>query len=229
MAPLRSPHHQRLVMTKTPAPTHTVYRYVPDFLSPPEADQLYAHSQSLSWQQNDIRMFGKWLPVPRQEAIYGDPDCRYFYSSSVLLEPLPWTASLAQLRQRLEAVTGCQFAIAIGNRYCTGNHAIGWHVDKEKSMGPSPAIASLSLGSVRQFSLKPRKGNAGTLEHFYLEHGSLLLMLPGCQTTHIHQLPRTKQAVGERINWTFRPHTNRATSKAAKARGSTSSGLDATL
>lgn len=202
-------------MTKTSQSTHTVYRYVPDFLSPQEADQLYAHSQSLAWQQNDIRMFGKWLPVPRQEAIYGDPGCSYFYSSSVLLEPLSWTAFLAQLRQRLEAATGFQFAIAIGNRYPSGNHAIGWHADKEKSMGPSPAIASISLGNVRKFSLKPRKGNEGTLEHFYLEHGSLLLMLPGCQTTHIHQLPRTKQAVGERINWTFRPHTNRATSQAA--------------
>lgn len=207
--------------------TTNPYLYLPQFLSPLEADRFYEHSRSLSWQQNDIRMFGKWLPVPRQEAIYGDPECSYFYSYSVLLEPLPWTAPLAQLRQRLEAETGFHFAIAIGNRYPSGNHAIGWHADKEKSMGTSPAIASLSLGSVRKFSLKPRKGNEGTLEHFYLEHGSLLLMLPGCQTTHMHQLPRTQRTVGERINWTFRPHRKRATTTAAE--GSTSGSLDSAL
>jgi alkylated DNA repair dioxygenase AlkB len=115
-----------------------------------------------------------------------------------------------QLRDRLTAITGYDFAIAIGNRYLDGNHSIGWHADQEKSMGVDPAIASISLGSVRRFSLKPkpRSGVSGQIEHFDLEHGSLLLMLPGCQTTHIHQLAKTQKQVGERINWTFRPHIN---------------------
>ncbi|WP_231865599.1 alpha-ketoglutarate-dependent dioxygenase AlkB (plasmid) [Anabaena sp. FACHB-709] len=42
---------------------------------------------------------------------------------------------------------------------------------------------------------------------FWLEHGSLLLMHPGCQSTHLHQLPKTNKVVGTRINLTFRPHT----------------------
>jgi alkylated DNA repair dioxygenase AlkB len=184
----------------------SVYLYLPQFLSQAEADRLYQHSRSLTWMQNDIRMFGKFMPVPRQEAIYGDEGCNYFYSSSVLLEPLPWTDELAKLRQHIQIETGFNFNITIGNRYPSGNHSIGWHSDNEKSMGQYPAIASISLGSIRKFSLKPRKGNAGEGTHFYLEHGSLLLMLPGCQSTHVHQLPKTKQIVGDRINWTFRPH-----------------------
>ncbi|WP_242541993.1 hypothetical protein [Leptolyngbya sp. Cla-17] len=39
--------------------TQEPYYYLPQFLSQAEADALYEHSQALSWQQNDIRMFGK--------------------------------------------------------------------------------------------------------------------------------------------------------------------------
>ncbi|WP_242541893.1 alpha-ketoglutarate-dependent dioxygenase AlkB family protein [Leptolyngbya sp. Cla-17] len=141
--------------------TQEPYYYLPQFLSQAEADALYEHSQALSWQQNDIRMFGKFIPVPRLEAIYGDEGCSYFYSSSVLLEPLPWTDPLAKLRDRIETESGFNFAITTGNRYRVGEHSIGWHSDNEKSLGTSPAIASISLGAIRKFSLKPRKGMRG--------------------------------------------------------------------
>ncbi|WP_415881156.1 alpha-ketoglutarate-dependent dioxygenase AlkB [Leptolyngbya sp. Cla-17] len=96
------------------------------------------------------------------EAIYGDEGCSYFYSSSVLLEPLPWTDPLAKLRDRIETESGFNFAITTGNRYRVGEHSIGWHSDNEKSLGTSPAIfASISLGAIRKFSLKPRKGMRG--------------------------------------------------------------------
>ncbi|WP_229485990.1 alpha-ketoglutarate-dependent dioxygenase AlkB [Nostoc favosum] len=42
---------------------------------------------------------------------------------------------------------------------------------------------------------------------FWLEHGSLLVMHPGCQSTHLHQVPKTNKVVSTRINLTFRPHT----------------------
>lgn len=41
---------------------------------------------------------GKTMPVPRLECMYGDEGCNYLYSNSVLLEPLPWTAELQELR-----------------------------------------------------------------------------------------------------------------------------------
>ncbi|QFS50864.1 alpha-ketoglutarate-dependent dioxygenase AlkB [Nostoc sphaeroides] len=66
------------------------------------------------------------------------------------------------------------------------------------------AIASLSLGSCRKFQIKPRNGKP---TDFWLEHGSLLVMHPGCQSTHLHQVPKTNKVVSTRINLTFRPHT----------------------
>ncbi|MHC0067959.1 alpha-ketoglutarate-dependent dioxygenase AlkB [Nostoc sp. UIC 10890] len=87
----------------------------------------------------------------------------------------------------------------VGDNFVEFNHA-----DNEASMGFNPAIASISLGSCRKFQIKPRNGKP---TDFWLEHGSLLVMHPGCQSTHLHQVPKTNKVVGTRINLTFRPHT----------------------
>ncbi|QIR37220.1 alpha-ketoglutarate-dependent dioxygenase AlkB [Tolypothrix sp. PCC 7910] len=177
--------------------------YYPEFLSQEEAGVLYQHCLKLQWQQNQIKMVGKTLLVPRLEYIYGDEGCEYLYSKSVLLKPLPWTEALAELRNRITALTGYKFNIVIGNQYRSGQDSIGWHADNESSMGVNPAIASVSLGAERKFQIKPIGGKP---TDFWLEHGSLLLMHPGCQSTHLHQVPKTKKLVSTRINLTFRPH-----------------------
>ncbi len=82
-------------------------------------------------------------------------------------------------------------------------YSIGWHADNESSMGVHPAITSISFGAIRKFQIKPI---GGKITDFWLEHGSLLIMHPGCQSTHLHQVPKTKKLVGCRINLTFRPH-----------------------
>jgi alkylated DNA repair dioxygenase AlkB len=181
--------------------------FYPDFLTPDVADDFLKRSQALEWQHNQIRMFGKYLPLPRLEAIYGDRGCDYVYSGSVELIAQPWTSWLTSIRQHIEACSSFGFDVVIGNRYPTGQHYIGWHADNQKSMGQSPAIASLSLGATRRFCIR-EKSKGSKIHNFELGHGSLLVMLPGCQTTHIHQLPKTNEAIGERINWTFRPHLN---------------------
>ncbi|WP_375452935.1 alpha-ketoglutarate-dependent dioxygenase AlkB [uncultured Nostoc sp.] len=178
--------------------------YYPEFLSKEEADKLYQHCQELQWKQNQIRMLGKTMPVPRLECIYGDEGCDYLYSKSVLLKPLPWTQELALLRDLITAATGYKFRIVIGNQYRSGQDSIGWHSDNEPSMGFNPAIASLSLGSCRKFQIKAIGGRP---TDFWLEHGSLLVMHPGSQSTHLHQVPKTNKVVSSRFNLTFRPHT----------------------
>ncbi|MEH1821988.1 MAG: alpha-ketoglutarate-dependent dioxygenase AlkB [Nostoc sp.] len=180
--------------------------YYPDFLSQELANSLYQHCLKLEWQQNQIRMLGKTMPVPRLECIYGDAGCDYLYSNSVFLKPLCWTEALSSLRDRITALTGYKFRIVIGNQYRSGQDSIGWHADNEPSMGLNPAIASVSLGSCRKFQIKPRNGRP---TDFWLEHGSLLVMHPGCQSTHLHQVPKTNKVVSTRINLTFRPHTGR--------------------
>ncbi|RCJ24024.1 2OG-Fe(II) oxygenase [Nostoc minutum NIES-26] len=193
---------QQLNLFPESVPTLPV-TYYPNFLTLQEANELYQHCLQLEWQQNYIKMVGKIIPVPRLECIYGDKGCDYLYSNSVFLRPLPWTDSLAQLRDRITAMTGYEFRIVIGNQYRDNQDSIGWHADKEPSMGNNPAIASVSLGAIRKFQIKPI---AGKPTDFWLEHGSLLIMHPGCQATHLHQVPKTNFFVTTRINLTFRPH-----------------------
>ncbi|MEA5505945.1 hypothetical protein VB735_23070 [Halotia wernerae UHCC 0503] len=51
--------------------------YYPDFLSLEQANELYQHCLQLQWQQNQIKMLGKIIPVPRLECLYGDKGCNY--------------------------------------------------------------------------------------------------------------------------------------------------------
>lgn len=168
-------------------------------------------------------MLGKVLAVPRLETIYGDAGCDYLYSGQVLLQPRPWMPELQAVRLKVEEKTNSSFNIVIGNFYRNGQDSIGWHSDNEPSMGVRPCIASISLGVARKFSLKARVKKRysisrdhghiwGTLPpenpkpvHYWLEHGSLLIMLPGCQEAWVHQVPKSKDA-GQRVNLTFRPH-----------------------
>ena len=91
--------------------------YYPDFLSQELANSLYQHCLQLEWQQNQIRIAGKTMPVTRLECIYGDKGCDYLYSNSVFLKPITWTEKLAYLRDRITALTGYKFRIVIGNQY----------------------------------------------------------------------------------------------------------------
>jgi alkylated DNA repair dioxygenase AlkB len=193
---------QLLILEQFDAPIN----YFPNFLSKQEADWLFTQSQRLTWQQNQITMLGKVMPVPRLETIYGDSGCDYLYSHSVLLQPKPWTEWLLWLKEKIETTTQHRYHITVGNRYRSGRDSISWHSDDEPTMGKEPAISSVSLGATRRFSLKSRQDSS--IQHFDLEHGSLLLMRPGCQSTHLHQVPKSTKVTGERINWTFRPHIN---------------------
>lgn len=183
--------------------------FFPRWLPLWDADRLFEASRQLHWQQNQIRMFGKYLQLPRLEAMHGDAGCSYYYSNSVLLEPKPWCDSLSWLRDRVEEKTGYSFQVVIGNYYRDGSDHIGWHADQGKEMGQLPAIASVSLGATRKFSVKHKV--SGELQHFELEHGALILMHSGCQQTCIHRIAKTSKPVAERINWTFRPHLGAST------------------
>ncbi len=181
--------------------------YYPDFLSVAAADQLFKHCKSLEWQHNKIRMLGKCIDLPRLEVMHGDGDYRYLYSGSVELKANPWTYELGDLRDSIEHLTKFQYQLVIGNYYRSGSDHIGWHSDNEPSMGASPAIASISLGATRRFQLKPKKSKE-TPTTFELTHGSLILMLPGCQEGWQHRLCKTAKPMDERINLTFRPYVN---------------------
>jgi alkylated DNA repair dioxygenase AlkB len=171
--------------------------------APAEADELLAALRTnISWQQEDILMFGTPRRVPRLVAWHGDPGTAYTYSGTTH-EPLPWTAALQRIRDRVQDLTRHSFNSVLLNRYRDGRDGMGWHADDERELGRDPAIASVSLGATRRFKLRHRR-RRDAVATIDLTHGDLLLMAGATQHAYVHAVPKTTRPVAERINLTLR-------------------------
>ena len=199
-------------MTKTIFPLDTFINPVfnsdgvldiyPDFLPHDVADNFYElFLNELNWSEEQIQMFGKTIPVPRLICWYGNKEAVYRYSGVEHI-PHPWTSSLRELKNRIEAFTQYSFNSVLGNLYRDGNDAMGWHSDDEKELGQNPFIASISLGAERVFKIRHKS----TREQYklILPHGSLLTMSGPFQHHWQHSIPRTSTYKAPRINLTFR-------------------------
>lgn len=77
---------------------------------------------------------------------------------------------------------------------------MGWHADNEPEMGT--VIGSLSLGATRKFRI--RHNVTRETKTFLVGNGTLIIMAGTMQQFWQHEIPKTKQSVGERINLTYR-------------------------
>lgn len=121
----------------------------------------------------------------------------------------------------MEKKTNSRFNAIIVNFYQDGSDSISYHADDESFLGPLPTIASLSLGSSRDFYLRQKfaDNKAPTKQQFYtkgtgpaasrltekmkLDDGDLLVMRGLTQQLWDHAIPKRANA-GRRINLTFR-------------------------
>ena len=97
-------------------------------------------------------------------------------------------------------------------RYADGSHYIGPHSDDETQLAPGAPIFSVSWGATRRFRLLPRRKtmpNMAVKLDLEVADGDLVVMGGDCQKTHKHEVPKTKQLVGRRINATFRTFAKR--------------------
>src|SRR5579859_2706714 len=174
----------------------------PQWLSGDEADALFDELHAtIPWEVHRIRIFAREVDSPRRSCWIGDKGATYVYSRT-RFEPHPWTPTLAALRDRVAKACGARFNSVLANLYRNGQDSMGWHSDSEPELGAQPVIASLSLGAVRRFRLKPRV--ASSIVGIELGHGSLLRMAGDTQRLYVHDLPKTSAAVGPRLNLTFR-------------------------
>jgi alkylated DNA repair dioxygenase AlkB len=160
--------------------------------------------ETLPLAQESIVLFGRTVPMPRLTSWHGDPGCSYAYSGR-LFQPSSWTPELGAMRDRLSAREGCTFNSVLVNHYRDGQDAMGEHADDEPELGPSRLdvrIASVSLGAPRRFVLRHKKTRA--VIPFQLGEGSVLVMGGTTQRHYRHHVPRTRNALGPRMNLTFR-------------------------
>ena len=155
----------------------------------------------LIWQEETIRIYGKSMLSPRRVCWYGDPNAVYTYSG-IRHIPLPWPESLLALRNKLQLFTGKPLNAVLGNHYRDGNDSVDWHADKERELGSTPFLASLSLGDSRVFKIRHNKTKETV--SIELNSGSLLLMGGKLQNNWRHSVPKTKRHKNSRINLSFR-------------------------
>ena len=173
--------------------------YQEGFLPPDLADQYFVELRdTAAWEQKP-GVFGHLQP--RLTASYGDEGVTYFYSGTEN-KALPWTPTLLEIKQKIEDVQG-RYNYCLLNRYRSGTDSVGMHADNEPGMGN--VIASLSLGATRTFRIKHNKTKE--TRTFELASGTLLIMAGTMQQFWKHEVPKTKEEVGERINLTFRQIT----------------------
>jgi len=178
------------------------YIHIPDFFNKKEASKYFeALKQDIKWKQEEILMYGKLIKFPRLTAWYGEDDKPYSFSG-LKLTPQPWNDDLLSIKRRIEPKSDVKFNSVLLNFYRDGNDSISWHTDAEKELGINPVIASVNFGAERKFQLKHRQN--GEKIDINLQHGSLLIMKGELQHHWLHQVPKTKSLVGERINLTFR-------------------------
>ncbi len=154
-----------------------------------------------AWEEHDIVVFGQRHREPRLSTWHADGGKEYEYSG-LLRTPLPLTPLLNDIRSRCESVSGASFNSVLVNLYRDGNDGVGWHADNEAVNGREPTIASVSLGATRRFDLRHRESKETVKVD--LHSGSLLVMSGLSQHCWVHQVAKTKQVVGPRINLTFR-------------------------
>jgi alkylated DNA repair dioxygenase AlkB len=147
------------------------------------------------WEQKP-GVFGHMQP--RLTASYGDEGVTYRYSGTVNVA-LPWTDTLLEIKEKIEAVQG-NYNYCLLNRYRSGADSMGLHADNEPEMGN--VIGSLSLGATRTFRI--RHNASKETRTFPAGNGTLIIMAGTMQQFWKHEVPKTKENVGERINLTFR-------------------------
>ena len=175
----------------------------PSFLSQAQADSyLQTLQQQLNWQQGVITLYGKTHKEPRLSSYYGDEDAHYRYSGKAM-QAQPWHPLLSTLGKQLSLRFETPFNAVLCNYYRDGQDGMGWHSDDEAELGPSPTIASLSLGATRRFIMR-NKEMPTQKRNFELSHGSLIVMAGPTQQHWQHSVTKTQTSVANRINLTFR-------------------------
>jgi alkylated DNA repair dioxygenase AlkB len=151
------------------------------------------------WRAESITLWGRQHLQPRLTAWHGEKRYRY---SGLLLEPLPFTELLQEIRQSVELATGRSFNSVLLNYYRNERDSMGMHSDDEAELGQEPAIASLSFGAARTFILQ-HKYTKQSLK-LDLGDGNLLLMAGQTQVHWRHGINKSSRSVGPRLNLTFR-------------------------
>lgn len=162
------------------------------------------------WVQKDIIVGGVKLAERRKTCAFSNrAGLVYSYNGYDYKDTPEFPPEIEQIRQmvieEIKDRTGevYDFNFCMANLYRNNKDKISWHPDDETSMDPEAPIASVSLGSSRDFWCRESKNHSRKVKLF-LNSGDMVVMWPPMQSHYEHTVPEKTSAIGARVNLTFR-------------------------
>jgi alkylated DNA repair dioxygenase AlkB len=170
--------------------------YTPRLVAPRVAEAWFAElRQAVKWKAERRRMYDREVDVPRLTA--------HFRLPPEESEAGPPPAAIVKAARHVRARTGVPFNSVGLNLYRDGRDSVAPHNDHLDVLVEGFPIALLSLGATRRMIIRAKAPPRRVL-HLLLEAGSLLMMSYATQLHYTHGVPKTAEAVGERISLAFR-------------------------
>lgn len=178
--------------------------YIPNAVANPS--WCYSELLSLDWERrDDAPRYEYWTSRLGKSYTYGRGRGERTYES----KPTTTLINMINIKASMIYSAGTRRALFEGcflNRYEHGRDHLGWHADDDPGIDHTKPIAVVTLyenpGDVRNIQYKAIGG--GELVSQPLENGSLFIMKPGMQQTHLHRVPKCGYEIGGRISLTYR-------------------------
>lgn len=167
-----------------------------------DADAAFSELwNGLAWERRE--------GTPRREFYANDAGADYTYGVGAgrrTYKPAAWHERMLAIQFAIEKVTGTKFNVCFLNGYENSRDSLGWHSDDSFEMDDARPIAIVSLGAAREIWFCP-KNDKTDVTKLTLASGSLCLMAPYMQDTHMHRIPKAGFECGPRISLTFRGYS----------------------
>ena len=172
--------------------------YTPGFVDAATARAWFIELRNVDWRAERRTMYDREVDVPRLVGHYRLDE------SADLPHAIREAARLVV--ERLEVPFN-----SVGlNLYRDGRDSVAPHNDHLNELRKGLPIALVSLGATRRMTIRA-KASPRLVVHVDLDAGSLLVMDYATQIHYTHAVPKTTDAVGERISLAFRVKRERAT------------------
>ena len=172
--------------------------YTPRFVDAALAEAWFNELRSgVDWVAERRMMYDREVDVPRLTA-------------SFRLEPASGSTPgpILEAARRVIDRLGVPFNSVGLNLYRDGRDSVAPHSDHLNEIRKGFPIALVSLGATRRMTIRA-KAPPRSVIHVDLEPGSLLVMDYATQLHYTHGVPKTTDAVGERISLAFRVRRER--------------------
>lgn len=179
-------------------------KYFPNFLSPTDADAYYRHFLDIEWDERTPARREAFYSSVGHDYTYGSGEFARTYTPRSMYDDMDLVHLSGKAYLAFTDTSFHPFELCFLNRYENEKQQLGWHADDDTAIDHSRPIAVISLGAEREIYIKPIGGKDSEKEKIRLAHGSLLLMLPGMQQTHVHRIPKNDRPCGPRISLTYR-------------------------